>query len=75
MDDTAFLLEEITLIKYRLNQLENEKKNNYCETCKTIHERILSKCDNCERRVCKYCCCIKDRDDNKIYCPRKCCLK
>ena len=69
--DTAFLLEEITRIKYRLEQLENKTKNNYCETCKTVHERLSHKCDNCERRVCKYCC---FENDNKIYCPRKCCL-
>jgi hypothetical protein len=68
----TFLLEEIKRIQYRLEELENQKKDNYCETCEQLHERFSYKCYNCERKVCKWCC-IKEHD--KAYCPRKCCDK
>ena len=73
MEQYTFLLEEIKRIQYRLEKLENEKKDNYCETCKQLFERLSYKCNHCERNVCRYCC-IKE-DDDKIYCPRKCCNK
>jgi deoxyadenosine/deoxycytidine kinase len=70
MEQYTFLLEEIKRIQYRLEQLENQKKDNYCENCKRLYERFMYKCENCERNICNYCCI----EDNKLlYCPRKCC--
>ena len=76
MDNYNFLYEEIKKLQYRLEQLENQKKSNYCKTCKSLYDRISYKCANCERNVCRYCCIQEDEyNDNLVYCPRKCCNK
>ena len=72
-----FLYEEIKRLQYRLEKLENQKKDNYCENCKHLYDRFLYKCDNCERNVCNYCC-IREKEnknENIVFCPRKCCNK
>ena len=73
MEQYHVLLEEIKRIQYRLEQLENQKKDNYCENCKRLYDRLMYKCENCERNVCRYCCIQKE--DKIVYCPRKCCNK
>ena len=73
MEYHLFLLEEIKRLQYRLEQLENQTKDNYCEICKRLYERLSYSCFHCGKRVCKYCC-IK-KSDQVILCPRKCCNK
>jgi hypothetical protein len=67
----TFLLEEIKRMQYRLEQLENKTKDNYCEICKRLYDRFSHKCTSCERNVCRYCC--FEGENKQIYCPRKCC--
>jgi hypothetical protein len=37
IEQYTFLLEEIKRIQNRLEELENQKKDNYCETCEQLH--------------------------------------
>lgn len=71
--DNNSLYEEIKRLQYRLEQLENQTKDNYCESCKSLQDRLMYKCDNCERNVCRYCC-FEGKNNVKI-CHRKCCNK
>lgn len=73
MEQYIFLLEEIKKIQDRLEELENEKKNNFCRNCERLSEKLMYKCENCERIICRFCYIVKD--DNLVYCPRKCCNK
>ena len=70
--DNNFLYEEIKRLQYRLEKLENQTKDNYCQSCKSLQDRLMNKCDNCERNVCRYCSYTKDE---VIICHRKCCNK
>ena len=69
--DNSYLENELKKIQYRLQQLENQKMNNYCKSCKSLNERISDNCYNCNNTVCKHCRIVKE--GNKIYCPRNCC--
>jgi hypothetical protein len=75
MENYSFLYEEIKRIQYRLEQLEIQHKDNYCENCKYLSDKLMYNCNNCERNVCKYCCIRKDENTNLVFCPRKCCNK
>jgi hypothetical protein len=63
---------EIKIIKERLEELENQTKDNFCQSCKCLQDRLMYICDNCERNVCRYCCYKKDE---VFICHRKCCNK
>lgn len=80
MEQYNFLLEEIKKLQDRLEELqdrleelENEKKDNYCRNCESLSEKLMYKCENCERIICRFCCIVKDGD--LVYCPRNCCNK
>ena len=70
--DNNLLYEEIKRLQYRLEKLENQTKDNYCQSCKNLQDRLMNKCDNCERNVCRYCCYKKEE---VVICHRKCCNK